>query len=183
MSDDERHDLYVQYYDRVVGYLVRKLHFSDEEARDIAQDAFLRVFVHMTQNAIAAPWLFIKTTAHNLGVNVVRSTITHRRTNAGSSDALPHLSDLFLHDFWTDQPPSSPENEAGRSEQATLLREKIERLPETLRSCVLLRMDGLSYDEIARALEITPNAVKTRLRDAKKRLVPGRDGNNDGTKQ
>jgi len=181
MSDDERHDLYVQYYDRVVGYLVREFHFSDEEARDIAQDAFLSVFVHMRQKAIAAPWLFIKTTAHNRAVNVIRSRIRHRRTDAGSSDAMPHISELFLHDFWTNQPPPSPETEAGRSEEAALLRDRIEHLPETFRPCVLLRMDGLSYDEIARALGITPNAVKTRLRDAKKRLVDGRDGIDDGT--
>ena len=171
MPPDERHDLYVQYYDRVVRYLVRKHRFSLDEARDLAQDVFLRVFRHMEQNEINSQWLFLKTTAHNLAVNEIRRRTTHRKSESDSTDALPDLVDTLLHDFWTDDAPPSPEMVTSQNEQAALLRDAIDELPATLRACVLLRLDGLSYEEIANALRITADAVRTRLRDGKRLLL------------
>lgn len=168
---DERHDLYLQYYERVVGYLVRKHQFPVDEARDLAQDVFIRVFRHMEKSPIAAAWLFLKATAHNVAVNEIRSRSIHRRTLIGSADALPKLAETVRHAFWTDEDPPSPETEAQQQEEATLLRDAIEALPATLRVCLLLRLDGLSYEEIAVALHITVDAVRTRLRDAKKLLL------------
>ena len=167
---DERHDIYVQYYPRVVAYLVHKHHFTPEEARDIAQDVFVSVFRHMKDKPITAMWLFLKTTAHNRAANEFRSREIHRRTASGSADAMPHLNDVLLRDFWTDDVPPSPETAASRNEESALLRDAILRLPAALRGCVLLRLDGLSYEEVAQAMRITENAVRTRLRDAKRTL-------------
>ena len=167
---DERHEIYVQYYERVIRYLVRKYEFTPDESRDIAQDVFVSVFRHMEQKPIAAMWLFLKTAAHNRAVNEIRSRIIRRRTGSGSADVLPNLDDTVLHDFWTDEAPLSPEAEISRKEEWTRVRDAIEKLPDTLRPCVLLRLEGLSYDDVAAALRISTNAVRTRLRDAKKML-------------
>ncbi|HYH09188.1 MAG TPA: RNA polymerase sigma factor [Thermoanaerobaculia bacterium] len=179
-SRDERHDVYMQYYERVVRYLVRKHDFTVEEARDLAQDVFLSVFRHMEQKPIVAMWLFLKTTAHNRAVNEVRSRIIRRRTDSGSADVLPNLDERLLHDFWTDEPPLSPEAEVSRKEEWTRVRDAIEKLPETYRRCVLLRLEGLSYDEIGVAMRISTHAVRTRLRDAKKLLRKWLSGGDDG---
>lgn len=171
-TEDTQHDLYVRYYDRVVGYLVRQYQFTSEEARDIAQDVFVSVFTHVDDLAtITSKWLFLKTAAHNRAVNEIRKRETHRRTETGSVDASPQLAEIVLHDFWTDRTPQSPEEQAIHADAAAHLREAIEELPASLRQCVVLRMHGLAYDEIAAALRITANAVKTRLRDAKKLLL------------
>jgi RNA polymerase sigma-70 factor (ECF subfamily) len=179
MVDDERHDLYKQYYQRVVSYLVKKWNFTSEDARDLAQDVFVSVFRHMAHGSIIAMWPFIKTTAHHRAVNAIRSRSVHRKSEAGSLEALPELSAAVLRDIWTDQPPPTPEMEAIGNERAGQLRDAIAGLSPSLRSCVLLRMRGKPYEEIAAILGITVNAVKTRLRDAKKlliaRLGPGGD--------
>lgn len=176
MPTDAR-ELVEQYYERVVRYLVRKHQFNVEEARDLAQDVFVSVFKHMEQKPIAAPWLFLKTSAHHRAVNEIRSRTTHRKTEKGSADAIPRLAEMLLHDFWNDQSPPSPETLAARNQQAARLRDEIEKLPTTLRPCLLLWLEGLSYEEIAVALRLTVDAVRTRLRDAKKllanRLRPG----------
>lgn len=176
MPTDAR-ELVEQYYERVVRYLVRKHQFNVEEARDLAQDVFVSVFRHMEQKPIAAPWLFLKTAAHHRAVNEIRSRSIHRKTESGSADAIPRLTEMVLHDFWNDQTPPSPEAMAAWSQQSARLRDEIEKLPATLRPCLLLWLEGLSYEEIAVALRLTVDAVRTRLRDAKKllanRLRPG----------
>lgn len=172
IMENTHHGLYVQYYDRVVGYLIRQYRFTRDEARDIAQDVFVSVFTHVDDLAtITSKWLFLKTAAHNRAVNEIRKRDTHRRTETGSADALPQLAEIVLHDFWTDRPPQSPEEQAIHADTVARLREAIHELPASLRQCVVLRMNGLAYEEIAVALGITSNAVKTRLRDAKRMLL------------
>jgi RNA polymerase sigma factor (sigma-70 family) len=168
---DERHEIYVRYYERVVRYLVARFDFSVDDARDLAQDVFLSVFSHMDQQPIVAMWRFLVTAAHHRAVNEIRSRIGRRRREIGSLEAVENFSEILLHDFWTDEAPPSPEIVAIVSQESELLREAIEELSPTLRPCVLLRLRGLSYEEIASALVITVNAVRTRLRDAKKILL------------
>jgi len=170
MTEDDQIELYGD-YDRIVAYLAHRFRFSDEEARDIAQDVFLRVLVR--EEKPINPWLFLKTAAHHRAVNVIRGEIGHRKTRGGSVDALPHLSDTFLRDFWSSEAPESPEAVATRNEEVAALGAAIEKLPDSLRQSLLLRMDGLSYGEIAVALQITVDAVRTRLRDAKRLLMRG----------
>lgn len=170
MPPDAR-ELYEQYYERVVRYLVRRYQFTLEEARDLAQDVFLRVFRHMEQKPIVAPWLFLKTAAHNRAVNEIRARGIHRRTESGSADAIPHLTEILLKDFWTAETPPSPETLATWNERSAQLHVEIDKLPATLRPSLLLWLEGLSYGEIAIALRVSVDAVRTRLRDAKKLLA------------
>jgi RNA polymerase sigma factor (sigma-70 family) len=171
MTEADQIELY-GYYDRIVAYLVHRFRFSDEEARDIAQDVFLRVFVR--EEKPNEPWLFLKTAAHHRGVNVIRGVVAHRKMGGGSVDAMPHLSDTFLRDFWSSEAPASPEAVAMKNEEVAALGAAIDKLPDSLRRCLLLRMNGLSYGEIAAALQITVDAVRTRLRDSKRLLTGGR---------
>lgn len=169
--DDERHDLYEQFYKRIVQYLVAKWGFSSEEARDLAQDVFVSVFKHMEHTTIVAFWPFLKTAAHNRAANEIRTRAIRRKSEGGSLDAIPDISTIVLRDPFTDEPPATPESEAVEHEQAESLRDAMLHLSPALRSCMLLRMRGKSYEEIARILQISVNAVKTRLRDAKKQLM------------
>jgi len=169
MPPDAR-ELYEQYYERVVRYLVRKHQFTPDEARDLAQDVFVRVFKSMEKTPIAAPWLFLKTAAHNRAVNEIRSRGIRRRTESGSADAIPGLHEVLLKDFWTAETPPSPEIQAMLHERSAQLHEEIDNLPASLQPCLRLWLEGLAYEEIAIALHLSVDAVRTRLRDAKKLL-------------
>ena len=61
-----------------------------------------------------------------------------------------------------------------RREEAALrskrLRDSIAGLPPGSRECIQLWLDEFTYDEIAKFLRITVDAVKSRLRDARKTL-------------
>ncbi|MFL6244794.1 MAG: RNA polymerase sigma factor [Thermoanaerobaculia bacterium] len=170
-GEDERHDLYELYYNPLVRYLVKRWNFTSDEARDLAQDVFVSVFKRMEHTTVVAMWPFLKTAAHHRAVNAIRTRAIHRRTEAGSLDAMPELDATALRDIWTDETPKTPEGEAIQHEQRVQLREAIDSLSAPLRTCMLLRMSGQPYEEIAAILNVTPNAVKTRLRDAKKLLL------------
>ena len=52
-----------------------------------------------------------------------------------------------------------------------MVRRRIDELPESFRTVLLLRdIEGLSTEEAARVLETTPNAVKIRLHRARQAL-------------
>lgn len=170
LSASEQLALYQQYYLRIVRYLIKKFNFTSTEAHDLAHEVFIRVFSRMDAPPIA-PWKYLKTAAHNHAVNEIRARDIERRTGGiGSADAIANLHDILLRDFWTDKIPPSPEELTSGHEQSKLLHIAIEELPPSLKQCVLLRLGDLSYEQIAAALQITTDAVRTRLRDAKRLL-------------
>jgi RNA polymerase sigma factor (sigma-70 family) len=169
MTHDEQRAFYEEYFPRVVKYLVAAFRFTDDEARDLAQDVFVGVFVHV--EPITNPWPFVKTSAHHRAVNLIRSRSIRRPIERDSVEAMPELDNRALTDFFSGAVPPSPEDEASHNEQVALLSKAIVVLPAILRNCLLLRLNGLSYKEIAVALQITEDAVRTRLRDAKRLLV------------
>ncbi|HEX6179095.1 MAG TPA: RNA polymerase sigma factor [Thermoanaerobaculia bacterium] len=172
MPINER-ELVEQFYERVVRYLVGGWRFTLEEARDLAQDVFVGVLRHMKEKRtpIEKPWKFLKTAAHHRAVNEFRSRHFRRHREVGSSEVIERLAELLLSDVWTGETPPSPEDLAAASQEYGRLREEIENLSPSLRPCLLLWLEGLSYEEIATALHLSVDAVRTRLRDAKKLLV------------
>jgi RNA polymerase sigma-70 factor (ECF subfamily) len=58
-----------------------------------------------------------------------------------------------------------------RQERASAVRSAIANLPEQTRAALILReYEGLSYQEVADALDIPMGTVKSRLNDARRRL-------------
>ena len=165
---DKFQELYRQTYGRTISYLRNHFRFSEEEARELAQDVFLSVFEQMQNSAVTPSWAYVKTAAHNRAVNAIRARLVRRKSDA--TDISPVLSDQVLHDFWTDLVPSSPEDAAIMREQSLLLRTEIERLSPEIRAVVLLWLDGRTYQQIAEVLRVTVPVVHHRLQQAKKHL-------------
>jgi RNA polymerase sigma-70 factor (ECF subfamily) len=186
MTDDPS-ERFSPYYRAIVSYLVRSFGFSTEEAQEIAQDAFVSVLSRMREHPIDAPWTYLKVSAHNRAVNVIRDRTRRRRFEPTPLDALPHISEELLENFFTGEPPKTPEEETIAGEQMGRVRKAIDDLPPIQRQSLLLWLRGLQYDQIAGTLGITMDAVRSRLRDAKKTLrerlgeAPGRKGDDDRT--
>jgi RNA polymerase sigma-70 factor (ECF subfamily) len=65
----------------------------------------------------------------------------------------------------------SPEADVARSQIAKILEAAVAELPDAFRLVLVLRdVDGLSVEETAEVLEISPQTVKTRLLRARRRL-------------
>ena len=174
-ADDERAftELVGRFQGRVINLISRVL--NDREcADDLAQEVFVRVFVHRRNyrhGSKFSTWLF--TIAANLAKNEIRRRV--RRRNWFSLDA--------LQEVLQDSAPQLADPTEGR--ETTLEREQLQEavgraiatVPEKYRVALVLRdIEGLSYEEIAQVLQIPGGTVRSRINRArgmlKRKLQP-----------
>lgn len=157
--------LYQKHYRRMVKYYVRVFRLSEPDAEDLAQEAFVRFYEAMDEYRGDAEWGFLETTARNVAFNRIRSRNTLKR-NAITVD---------IDDPNVREEPAAPvePDYAERQEMAERKRHlyrEIASLSHAQRQCIQPWLEELSYEEIASGLRISVDAVKSRLRDAKKTL-------------
>ena len=162
---DERFEaIYRRLYARVYRFY-RSCGVSDEEAHDLSQDAFKRFYEKFDLYRGEAEWSYLETIARNVLYNWVRAQKTVKR-----SAAMVEIDDPEL----VFDPPAPEQRDYADEEEARLrrkrLKEALAALPQGQRECLRLRIQGLTYEQIAAALRITVDAVKSRLRDAKRHL-------------
>lgn len=159
--DERFRSFYKKYYLRVVRFYVRAFRFEEEDAKELAQDVFIRFYEAMDEYRGDAEWAFLETIARNLGCNQIRAGKTIKR-NMKTVD----LDDPDV--LKTNEPSTSGgQVDALRRKQ---MYEAIAQLPNGQRECLRPWLHGFTYDEIARGLHISLDAVKSRIRDAKRTL-------------
>lgn len=162
--DDEFEKLYRKHYARVWRYF-RTNSVSDDESHDLAQDAFKRLYERMGQIR-DDPWGLLQSIAKTILLNRVRARQTQKR----------NATTIPIHDLESiNAEPAAPEERDYADLQAEKVRlEKVRTtvlsLPAGQRDCLLLWLDDLKYNEIAKVLGISLDAVRSRLRDAKRYL-------------
>ena len=157
--------LYQKYYRRLVRFYVQVFRVSEEDAEELAQDAFVRFYRAMDEYRGDAEWAYLEEVARNVGLNLVRSRATGKR----KADTVPIDDPQFNHE------PPAPEGPDLAERQQTEIRrrqlhEAIAALPTGQRQCMLLWLQDQTYEQIAKTLRITLDAVKSRMRDARKLL-------------
>ncbi|MDQ4040949.1 MAG: RNA polymerase sigma factor, partial [Actinomycetota bacterium] len=152
------HDRYSQ---RLFSYARQMLSGSRQDAEDALQDVFVRAYgaLRASDRPIALKaWLY--RVAHNRCIDQLRRP-------------LPPVADVF---DVTRTPLSDPLIEAERRDDLKRLIADMRRLPEQQRSVLLMReMEGLSYADLAEALDVTVPAVKSLLVRARMGLVEAVD--------
>jgi RNA polymerase sigma factor (sigma-70 family) len=148
------HDRYRQ---RLFVYSRQMLGGSRQDAEDAMQDVFLRAYSSLRVDdrpVSLRAWLY--RVAHNRCIDHLRKPV-------------PPAIDLFET---SRRPLHDPTIEAERRDDLRRLIADVRRLPEQQRSALLMReMDGLSYAELAEALGVSLQAVKSLLVRARIGLV------------
>jgi RNA polymerase sigma-70 factor (ECF subfamily) len=147
--------LFRDYHVPLVRYLTRRLGDRDW-AEEVAQETFLRAVRHAPLTSERA-WLFAVAT--NLVRDEARKAARQRR----------HLQLLAAeaHDAEQAVEPTSLE----RAQEAALARRAVDSIAERDRLALLMREEGLDYQEIAEALGLSPGSVGTTLSRARRRLA------------
>jgi len=173
MSNEERFKtLYQKYYRRLVRFYVQAFRFSEEDAEELSQDAFVRFYEALDEYRGDAEWAFFETIARNVAYNKIRAWKTAKR-NAKLVD----IDDPgFNHDPAAPEGPDYAERQHDAL-QKKQLRDAIAQLPAGQRECLQLWLQGFKYEEMAKFLRVSVDAVKSRLRDAK-RILRERLGRN-----
>jgi RNA polymerase sigma-70 factor (ECF subfamily) len=147
--------------------VARRMMSTDEDARDVVQEAFLNAFRAMGKfegQAKLSTWL------HRIVVNAALMKLRTRRRKPEESlePLLPTFKENGGHAEKFTQWDESADQIAEREETRQVVRDAILSLPETYREVLILRdIEEMSTDETARALGITANAVKIRLHRAR----------------
>ena len=135
------------------------------EAENVTQEAFLRAYAALpcSRTDLAfKPWLF------QIAVNLCRDLARKKRPAAFAE--LAQEDDIAPEEAIEDQSPLLLETVAERELEQALAR-AVTTLPEAYRAVVTLRYtEGLSYEDIAAALGLPVNTVRTHLFRAKAML-------------
>jgi RNA polymerase sigma factor (sigma-70 family) len=152
------HDRYRQ---RLFAYTRQMLGGSRSDAEDALQEVFLRAYNALRRDdrpVTLRAWLY--RVAHNRCIDQLRRP-------------LPAPADLFET---SRTPLQDPMTTAERREDLRRLVEDVGRLPEQQRSALLMReLEGLSYAELADALDVSVPAIKSLLVRARIGLTEATD--------
>ena len=155
-GDQAAWDQIVRQHWRKVFNLAYKFVGRHDEAEDLAQDIFLKIFKSLgtfDSRANFQTWLI--SVSRNLCIDHYRSVRKERETIDRSVD-----SSMLM-------PVSKTQGQMAMMEQhdrVELLREAMGTLPKTLRTAVLMRdIQELSYQEIADKLRLPEGTVKSRI--------------------
>jgi RNA polymerase sigma-70 factor (ECF subfamily) len=150
-----------EYYPAVVS-LLRKMGFDHEDARDLAQQVFLRVYQHMDAYRGDAKWHYLEQVTRRLAYNDRRDR--HAAKREGIRVATEEI--IELPDERTPAADTALESE----ETSQRVWRAVNQLTPSDQTAIRLQMAGLSQDAIAPQLGITVSALKSRLSVARKRL-------------
>jgi len=169
-GDPQAFELLVREYGGRMLATARRLVGTDDEARDVLQEAFLAAFRGIETFAGAAQ---LSTWLHRIVVNaaLMRLRSRKRRREESSDGLLPRFDEQGRWAEPASHWDTSTDMLFEHRETRAMVRNAIDRLPLNYRSVLLLRdIEELDTDETASLLGVTPNAVKTRLHRARQTL-------------
>src|SRR6185295_9263345 len=141
-----------------------------EDARDAAQEVFLRVYKYLKgfrSDQDFAAWLY------RIIVNVCRD---HQRNRSGQHQLSSFETDLEAGTLESLTSGEDVEANAIRSQQRALIVEALETLSTKERSALVLRdLEGLSTEEVARVLGSSQTTVRSQISSARAKIKLYRD--------
>ena len=154
-------------HQRMVIQLAMNLLGDRDEALDLSQEVFLRVFrtIHRFRGQSS-----LRTWIYRIAVNQARNRhrFWRRRHRADQVSLDQHVAS---HGDLPTGTSVTPERVLEQKELASRLQAALDRLPFDQRSVIVLReVDGLSYEEIAYSLGVAVGTVKSRLTRARRAL-------------
>jgi RNA polymerase sigma-70 factor (ECF subfamily) len=162
-------DLVELYHPRLVT-VMRNLVGSNEEAEDLAQEVFLRVYrvrKNYHPKAKLSTWLY--TIAYNLALKVLRTRQRRPTVPLNTRDSGP-LGPRPAEQLVLDR-ADPPHVRMEQKELAEIVQQALEGLNERQRIAVVLnKFEDMSYLEIAEVMGLTMKAVKSLLSRARDNL-------------
>jgi RNA polymerase sigma-70 factor (ECF subfamily) len=163
-------ELVLRYQNRLLTIL-EHLVGSREQAEDLAQDVFVRVFKARERylpEAKFSTWLF--TIANNVASNALRSRSRRREVRVAEGNGADSAP-LALDQLAKAASGFMPTRALDKAEQAEMVRSAVAALSERQRMALLLaKFEGMSYQDIAATMGLSVQAIKSLLSRARVNL-------------
>jgi len=159
-GDNRAFDLLVQKYQHRIGHLIARYVRDTSEVDDVAQEAFIKAYRGLTNfrgDSAFYTWLY------RIAINTAKNHLVSagRRVpdqGVDASEAEQYESGTMLQETGT------PERTLLTDEIRRTVDVAIAALPADLREALTLReMEGLTYEEIAQAMDCPVGTVRSRI--------------------
>ena len=162
-GDPEAFNRLMEQHERRMYAVALRMCANREDAQDCLQEAMLRVYRAIGSfkgESSFSTWVY------RITMNTCLDELRRKKNRQSSS-----LDDLLDEGWAPADDRSSPEKHAMRAETARVLHETIRELPEDMRAAVVLRdIQGYSYEEIAKILDINVGTIKSRISRGREKL-------------
>lgn len=151
--------LVLRYQHRIVKLIGRYLR-EPADALDVAQDAFIKAYRALPDfrgDSAFYTWLY------RIAINTAKNHLVSQARRA--SEAAVEIGEAELYEANTAlKETATPERMAMRDEIHAAVVDALEQLPEDLRTAITLReLEGMSYEDIASAMECPIGTVRSRI--------------------
>jgi len=159
-GDKSAFDVLVLKYQHKIGHLVSRYVHDSHESQDVTQEAFIKAYRGLAKfrgDSAFYTWLY------RIAINTAKNhlvTMGRKISDTGidAADAEQFEGGGALRETAT------PEREMVSDQIIAVVQESIQALPEDLRTAITLReFDGLSYEEIAAAMDCPIGTVRSRI--------------------
>ncbi len=153
-------DILVLKYQHKVGNLIARYIRDPAEVLDVTQEAFIKAYRALPKfrgDSAFYTWLY------RVAINTAKNHLAAQARRPPGDDIEADMAEQMdmgspLKEFGT------PENLALEREIAHTIQRALDALPEDLRTAITLReLEGLSYEEIAQAMECPIGTVRSRI--------------------
>jgi RNA polymerase sigma factor (sigma-70 family) len=148
---------------RAVFRTARAMLRDSAAAEDVTQEVFLRLYKNMDTTPgedLLRAWLLRVT------INVARNTLRGQNRSTAREDRYAVQETAKSNWFAV-----APDEDYERRLEIEETRRTLDRIKEPMRSCLLLKQQGLSYKEIATTLQINENNVGSLIARARKEFI------------
>ena len=129
-------------------------------AEDVTQEVFLRLYNNIDSIADAEmlrPWLI------RVAINVARNTIRGNiRANTREENYVKESAEVSIY---------SVESDFEQRESTSEINRALNKIKEPLRSCLILKQQGLSYREISESLSLNETSIGQYVARARKEFM------------
>ena len=159
-GDRSAFDLLVVKYQHKILNLIMRYVKDPSEAMDVAQEAFIKAYRAVPAfrgDSAFYTWLY------RIAINTAKNHLVAARRRPKSLD-FELLDSEGFEPFAALRDGDSPEHLALTDEIGETINKAIEGLPDELRTAILLReIEGMSYEEIAQAMDCPVGTVRSRI--------------------
>ncbi|MEL7023656.1 MAG: RNA polymerase sigma factor RpoE [Pseudomonadota bacterium] len=177
-GDNGAFDVLVLKYQHKIVNLVSRYIRDPDEALDVAQDAFIKAYRALPRfrgDSAFYTWLY------RIAVNTAKNYLVAAKRRPMDYDLdLQDPNYYEVHERLRSE--DTPEAVALKDEMQERIGDAINGLPEDLKTAIVLReLDGMSYEEIAEAMECPVGTVRSRIFRAREAITKGIDALGDLT--
>jgi len=159
-GDKRAFDLLVVKYQQKVANLVSRYIRDQSETLDVTQEAFIKAYRALPNfrgESAFYTWLY------RIAINTAKNFLVAQGRRPPGSDVDAETAEQMDVGVRLKE-QATPENHLLTEEIAHTVRQAMEELPEDLRTAITLReLEGLSYEEIANAMECPVGTVRSRI--------------------